>query len=309
MTVVRNRHRDDYGYGYDYVYRYGYDYDLSKTFVVLESTNLLGVLRMFRTMLIVLFCTTVLFSQDTTFEMIYKIKTLEDKVKILEKQLERLEYLELRVLELEKRLNDKHAVEQPVEIQPVPPVTPPQQGINAICSWQSRGSYYFFKGNKYVKQGNQASAAKAIAANWNGLWSDVDAAIEFNNNKIYFFKGRHYRTYDMKTYKLGKKNNIASNWSGLWSSGIDAAVRWGDNIYFFKGSQYLSYSMKTYKSSAPKPIAGNWSGLWANGIDAGVTWNNGYIYFFKGSEFMRYNQKTYKTEGPWPISSWKGLDF
>ncbi|WP_372369338.1 hemopexin repeat-containing protein [Candidatus Uabimicrobium sp. HlEnr_7] len=259
---------------------------------------------MFKTIIAVIFCASILSAQDSTFEIIYKIKSLEDKVKHLEKQLERMEYLELRVLELEKRLNTKvHVVKpkEPVEIQ--------VQGINAICSWTPRGAFYFFKGNNYVKQAQQMAPAKSISANWNGLWSDLDAAVEFNNNKIYFFKGSSYRAYDMKTYKLGKINNIAGNWKGVWGSGVDAAIRWGDNVFFFKGTQYITYSMKTYTSKAPKPIAGNWSGIWASGVDAAVSWSDGFVYFFKGDQFMRYNKKTYKSEGPWPVSGWKGLDF
>lgn len=262
---------------------------------------------MLKTFIAILFCTTCLFSQDSTFEIIYKIKTLEDKVKSLEKQLQRMEYLELRVLELEKRLNAKNRVVVEKPIEPQLPVK--SSGINAICSWNSRKAFYFFKGGNYVKQAQQMAPAKNISQNWNGLWSDLDAAVEFNNNKIYFFKGSSYRAYDMSSYKLGSVNKIAGNWKGVWGSGVDAAIRWGDFVYFFKGSQYVAYSMKTYTAKAPKPIAGNWGGVWRTGVDAAVSWSDGYVYFFKGSEFMRYNKKTYKAEGPWPVSGWKGLDF
>ena len=72
---------------------------------------------------------------------------------------------------------------------------------------------------------------------WPGLWSsDVDAAVNWGNGKVYFFKGNQYTRYDIKADKAdpGYPVAIKNNWPGVWTSGVDAAINWGNTrAYFF----------------------------------------------------------------------------
>jgi hypothetical protein len=93
----------------------------------------------------------------------------------------------------------------------------------------------------------------------------VDAAVPWNNGKIYFFKGSQYIRYDVKGRKAdpGYPKPIADDWPGVWAEGIDAGIQWSDDVaYFFKGNQYMKYRVKENKVEAgfPIPIKGHWPG-------------------------------------------------
>ena len=95
---------------------------------------------------------------------------------------------------------------------------------------------------------------------------DIDAAVKWGDNKIFFFKGAQYLRYDMKTNRVddGYPKPIARNWIGLWDSDIDAAVNWGKTVYFFKGNEYIRYSKKrnAIEPGYPKLIDTGWPKLW-----------------------------------------------
>ncbi|WP_447987202.1 hemopexin repeat-containing protein [Nitrospira sp. Nam74] len=146
-----------------------------------------------------------------------------------------------------------------------------------------------------------------------GAWKI--AAVRWQGNTAYFFKGDRYISYDVKTNTVsaGDPKSIASDWSGLWSGGIDAALMWGNGkAYIFKGPMYVRYDMNAKKVDPgyPKPIAPAWSGVWADGVDAAVPWTNGKVYFFKGDQYIRYDVKADKADAgyPKPIKdSWPGV--
>ena len=148
----------------------------------------------------------------------------------------------------------------------------------------------------------------------------IDAVVEWDDGKVYFFRGNQYLRYDIKTDRVDDDypkpiNQI--NWSGLpWTSGIDAAVNWGNGkVYIFKGNEYVRFDIKTDKVDPGYPKTINqttWPGLpWVDGIDAAVNWGNGKAYIFKGDQYVRYDLKLDKAdEGyPKPINrkNWPGL--
>jgi hypothetical protein len=148
--------------------------------------------------------------------------------------------------------------------------------------------------------------------------SGLNAAVVWNNGKVYFFKGNQYMRYDIAADQVdpGYPKPIAGNWPGLWKSNIGAAVVWPNGkAYFFKGSQYMRYDIATDKVDVgyPKPIAGNWPGFpatFTSGVSAAVVWNNGKAYFFKGSQYIRYDIAADQVDPgyPKPISgNWPGL--
>ncbi|MEM7128022.1 MAG: LamG-like jellyroll fold domain-containing protein [Chloroflexota bacterium] len=137
------------------------------------------------------------------------------------------------------------------------------------------------------------------------------AAINWGNDKAYFFKGNQYIRYDIPTDQVdpGYPNTITnSSWPGLeiWSEGINASINWGNGkAYFFKGSEYVRYDIAADRVDPgyPRPIdRSSWSGLeiWSNGIDAAINWGNGKAYFFKGNQYIEYDIATETVDHEYP---------
>ncbi len=170
--------------------------------------------------------------------------------------------------------------------------------------------------------------AEVQAQNWPGLKEagfdkDIDAAVNWSDGKVHFFRGSRYVRFDIKADKVddGYPKNIADGWPGLkeagFDEGIDAAVNWSDGkVYFFLGSRYARRDIKADKvdDGYPKNIADGWPGLkeagFDNGIDAAVNWGNGKVYFFHGHQYMRYDVSADKTDDGYPkdiADGWSGL--
>lgn len=151
-------------------------------------------------------------------------------------------------------------------------------GIDAAINWHA-GKVFFFKGGEYLRYNMAAGTAdpgypRPIAGNWRGFpaaWasSGIDAAVNWGDGKVYFFKGGNYLRYNIAEDGVapGYPRSIAGNWPGFpraWSSGIDAAVNWEQGkVYFFKGDRYLRYDIAQDRVDAgfPRPVAGNWAGF------------------------------------------------
>ena len=163
-------------------------------------------------------------------------------------------------------------------------------GISAAF-YRGKGRAYFFAGNQYyrytvVRNAVDAGYPKPIAGNWPGMSdigfdSGLDAAVNWGNGKVYFFKGNQYCRYDLPSDKVdsGYPKPIAGNWPGVsgtgFENGLDAAINYGNNkVYFFRGDKYLRLDLvnKSVDAGYPKAIAGNWPGIYASGIDAALEW-------------------------------------
>jgi len=191
---------------------------------------------------------------------------------------------------------------------------------------------YFFRDNQYLSYDRGSDRVddgypRTIAGNWPGLaeagFAQVDAAANWSNGKIFFFRGNQYVRYDIKGDKAdsGYPLPIAGNWPGVaeagFGNGVDAAVNWGNGkAYFFHGNQYLRYDIKTDRvdSGYPRPIAGQWSGLDTAGftdrIDAVAMWGNGKAFFFHGDQYLRYDIAADKTDDGYPLpiaGNWPGV--
>jgi hypothetical protein len=97
------------------------------------------------------------------------------------------------------------------------------------------GKAYLFKGENYVRLDQQRNAVDApvrsIAEAWAGL-ADVgfadrlDAAVNWGNGKVYFFKEDQYVRYDIAADRMdnGYPRSIAQHWSGLDAAGFAEAI-------------------------------------------------------------------------------------
>ncbi|MCX7816264.1 MAG: hemopexin repeat-containing protein [Syntrophales bacterium] len=155
----------------------------------------------------------------------------------------------------------------------------------------------------------------------------VDAAVNWGNGKVYFFKGGKYIRYsarpDMDDELFGPRPDPGypkevnhETWPGLPWKEFDAVLNWGSGVAcFFKGGQFVRYNMIADRAEPDYPLPINdktWPGLiWEDGIDAAVNWGNGKVFFFKRGEYIRYDIKTNRADPgyPKPINylTWPGL--
>lgn len=156
--------------------------------------------------------------------------------------------------------------------------------------YRGKGRVYFFVGDQYyrytvIRNAVDAGYPRPIAGNWPGMSeagfaTGIDAAVNWDGNKVYFFKGAQYVRYDMAVDKVdaGYPKPIAGNWPGVghgFENGIDDAINYGNGkVYFFRNDCYLrlDHTTKAVDSGYPKLIAGNWPGVYASGISAAVEW-------------------------------------
>ena len=156
--------------------------------------------------------------------------------------------------------------------------------------YRGKGRAYFFAGDQYYRYVELNNAVdpgypKPIAGNWPGLseagfGADIDAAVNWGNGKVYFFKGNQYLRYDLASDKADPDypKPITGNWPGLaggFETGIDAAVNYGNGkVYFFKGDKYVRIDLnsKSVDAGYPKDISGNWPGVYTSGISAALEW-------------------------------------
>jgi matrix metalloproteinase-14 (membrane-inserted) len=111
-------------------------------------------------------------------------------------------------------------------------------GFDAVINW-GNGKLYFFKGGQYLRydvahdkvDDNYPRPLNAETwPHWPAAWnSGVNAAVNWGNGKVYFFKGDRYLRYDIAadTVDQDYPRPIAGNWPGLieaLSRGIDAAI-------------------------------------------------------------------------------------
>jgi hypothetical protein len=167
-----------------------------------------------------------------------------------------------------------------------------------------------------------------IAANWSGMSEagfgvGIDAVANWENGKLYFFRGDQYLRYDVAADRVdsGYPLPIAGDWPGMaeagFGSNITAAVNWGNGkAFFFRGDQYVRYDVAADRvdSGYPSAIAGNWPGMaeagFGSNITAAVNWGNGKAFFFRGDQYVRYDVAADRVDSGYPLpiaGNWPGM--
>ncbi|MEK9673407.1 MAG: hemopexin repeat-containing protein [Rhodospirillaceae bacterium] len=88
--------------------------------------------------------------------------------------------------------------------------------------------FYFSQNGKYVR--NDANGDKWTEirpnANWSGLWqSKVDAAVNYGNGKVYFFRGNQYILWNVKPTRPMRTIRAPSRTIGRASNGTTSTRR------------------------------------------------------------------------------------
>jgi hypothetical protein len=178
---------------------------------------------------------------------------------------------------------------------------------------------YFFNQNDYLRYDRGDDRADEgyplpIADNWPGLAetgfaNGLNAAVNWGNGKLFFFKGDQYLRYDIAADKVdnGYPLPITGNWPGFAEAGftdnISAVVNLGNGkAFFFRGDQYLRYDIAADKvdNGYPLPIAGSWPGFaeagFTDNITGAINWGNGKVFFFRADQYLRYDIATDKVD-------------
>jgi hypothetical protein len=161
----------------------------------------------------------------------------------------------------------------------------------------------------------QSSTAKKLSSEW----TSVDAAIDWGNGQIYFFKGNQYIAFDKvsRAVPQGYPLTIASEWHGVVFDRVDAAIMWpgGRYAYLFCGDEYCRYNVAANKVDPGferLKIKDHWKGIPFNKIDSALLWpDNKSVLFFSGNEYCRFDIAANKVAPDFERRKvdvdWKGL--
>lgn len=153
---------------------------------------------------------------------------------------------------------------------------------------------------------------KPIGANWGhtaqyGFDSDIDAALNWPNGNVYFFKGDRYAKYNIQANDIvGPPRKTKDFWSGFEGTGfdeyIDATLELGDgSAWFFRDEECLLFGEEKGEETVivgpgkiatllPDVAAASFpsgsGGNFGSHLDDGI-FMSGKGYLFKGSHYIR----------------------
>ncbi|VDP23886.1 unnamed protein product, partial [Soboliphyme baturini] len=129
---------------------------------------------------------------------------------------------------------------------------------------------------------------RKIAADWNGLPDNLDAATTDQEGNTYFFKGDLYWLYDENGHGIkGYPRKISEGLADM-PNNIDAAMTWSydKKPYFFKGNLFWQYSSWGLQGSWPMFLHSISNNL-PQRIDAAFMWTNGKNYLFADQYYYK----------------------
>src|SRR6266568_648390 len=162
-------------------------------------------------------------------------------------------------------------------------------GFDTAVNWGD-GTLFFFKDDQYsryrIAGGHLDDGYPLYIRDHRpgmkdaGFDADLDAAVNWGNGKVFFFKQDQYVRYDIKTDKVDDRKplSIGDKWPGMKDVGfdadLDAAINWGNGkAYFFKGNLYVRSDVLEDKvdEGYPLVIGNGWPGMSEAGLAAGFT--------------------------------------
>eukprot|EP00090_Calanus_glacialis_P045346 TRINITY_DN8369_c0_g1_i1.p1 TRINITY_DN8369_c0_g1~~TRINITY_DN8369_c0_g1_i1.p1 ORF type:complete len:559 (+),score=136.99 TRINITY_DN8369_c0_g1_i1:156-1832(+) len=86
------------------------------------------------------------------------------------------------------------------------------EGVDAAMVWPVNKKIYFFKGTQYWKFDPEKSPPVDTSyprpiSNWDGIPTNLDAAMQYSNEKTYFFKDGKYYRFDDERFSLDEDAN------------------------------------------------------------------------------------------------------
>jgi len=160
---------------------------------------------------------------------------------------------------------------------------------------------YAFKGRNYWKLTETSIAdgyPRPISKDWDGLPSNLDAALTWTNGRTYFFKGSMYWRFTNGRMDRDYPKSMHVGFGGIPYSVDAAVVRPSNNkIYFFKGTKYWKFDPESpvpVQDTYPRDID-NWDGI-PNYLDSVMKYSNGQVYFFKNGVYYRWNDNSYTVD-------------
>ncbi|MER6288487.1 hemopexin repeat-containing protein, partial [Streptomyces sviceus] len=135
------------------------------------------------------------------------------------------------------------------------------------------GKVYFFKGPSYLRYDIADDRADpgyplSIADQWPGLRdagfdTNIDAAVNWGNGKVYFFKGPSYLRYDIADDRAdpGYPLSIADQWPALASFGFGTSVRATVDLFDGRNVWLPDAERMPATKNGPKYIALPWRGV------------------------------------------------
>jgi len=142
----------------------------------------------------------------------------------------------------------------------------PFQTIDAAVNWQN-GKAYLFSGGYYVRYDIATDRIdpgypKPTRANWSLPWDQVDAALHWTGNVVYFFNraSRSYVRYQLnaRAPDPGYPKPIAGNWNGQPFPDVDAATSYRNRGYFSRGASFSRFLIPSGQVEAGYPKALSW---------------------------------------------------
>jgi hypothetical protein len=186
------------------------------------------------------------------------------------------------------------------------------------------GKVFFFTGEQHTRFDTTKSKVdddfpKPIAGwlpGWPADWKDIDAALRWSSDKVYFFRGGQFLRVDTTSGAVegGYPKNIGDHWQGLpatWDTLDAAAFPPGNKVYFFRKNEFVRYDVATDRVDlGPLPIAQGWPGVFDSDIDQIVNLGNGKLYFFKGPSYIRFDLADHQADPGYPAliaGRWVGV--